>query len=145
MIYIRSCLLGILISLSTSYIILTLSLLSDHADISSKELMQQLVIAIVMGIVIGLATTIYFLDKFSLTIATIIHFSIVTVVVLVAGTVGQWFSWHQPSSIIGVFISEVIAYIIIWIVIHILTKQEVEQLNQLIQERRLRDEQYRGN
>ena len=104
MIYIRSCLLGILISLSTSYIILTLSLLSDNADISSKELMQQLVIALAMGIVIGLATTIYFLDKFSLTIATIIHFSIVTVVVLVAGTVGQWFDWNQPSSIIGVFI-----------------------------------------
>ena len=145
MIYIRSCLLGILISLSTSYIILTLSLLSDHADISSKDLMQQLVIAIVMGIVIGLATTIYHLDKFSLTVATIIHFSIVTVVVLVAGTVGQWFDWNQPSSIIGVFISEVIAYIIIWIVIHILTKQEVEQLNQLIQERRLKDEQHRGN
>ena len=59
MIYIRTCLLGILISLSTSYIILTLSLLSDHDDISSKELMQQLVIAIIMGIVIGLATTIY--------------------------------------------------------------------------------------
>ena len=144
MIYIRSCLLGILISLSTSYIILTLSLLSDHADISSEDLMQQLVIAIVMGIVIGLATTIYYLDKFSLIVATIIHFSIVTLVVFLAGTVGQWFDWNQPSSIIGVFISEVIAYIIIWIVIHILMKHEVEQLNQLIQERRLKDEQHRG-
>ena len=144
MIYIRTCLLGILISLSTSYIILTLSLLSDNAEISSEELMQQLIIALAMGIVIGLATTIYFLDKFSLTIATIIHFSIVTVVVLVAGTVGQWFSWHQPSSIIGVLIIEVIAYIVIWIVIHILTKQEVEQLNQLIQERRVKDEQHSG-
>ena len=144
MIYIRSCLLGILISLSTSYIILTLSLLSDHVDISSRELMQQLLIAIVMGIVIGLATTIYFLDKFSLTIATIIHFSIVTVVVLVAGTVGQWFEWNEPSSIVGVFIIEVIAYIVICIVINILIKQEVEQLNQLIRERRLEDEQYRG-
>ena len=144
MIYIRSCLLGILISLSTSYIILTLSLLSDHDDISSKDLMQQLLIAIVMGIVIGLATTIYFLDKFSLTIATIIHFSIVTVVVLVAGTISQWFDWNEPSSIIGVFIIEVIAYIIICIVINILMKQEVEQLNQLIQERRAKDEQHRG-
>lgn len=144
MIYIRSCLLGILISLSTSYIILTLSLLADHAAISSEELMQQLVIAIVMGIVIGLATTIYHLDKFSLIVATIIHFSIVTVVVLVAGTVGLWFDWHQLSSIIGVFISEVIAYIIIWIVIYILMKQEVEQLNRLIRERRLKDEQHRG-
>ena len=145
MIYIRSCLLGVLISLSTSYIILTLSLLSDNANISSEELMQQLIIALAMGIVIGLATTIYQLDKFSLTITTIIHFSIVTVVVLVAGTVGQWFDWNQPSSIIGIFISEVIAYIVIWIVIHILTKQEVEQLNQLIQERRVQDEQHRGN
>ena len=145
MIYIRSCLLGILISLSTSYIILTLSLLADNADISSEELMQQLLIAIVMGIVIGLATTIYFLDKFSLTIATIIHFTIVTVVVLVAGTVGQWFDWNEPSSIIGVFISEVIAYITIWIVIHILMKQEVEKLNELIKERRSKDEQHRSN
>ena len=97
-----------------------------------------------MGIVIGLATTIYHLDKFSLIVATIIHFSIVTVVVLVAGTVGLWFDWSHPSSIIGVFISEVIAYIIIWIVIYILMKQEVEQLNQLIRERRLKDEQHRG-
>lgn len=144
MIYIRTCLLGILISLSTSYIILTLKRFTHDADISGNELMNELFIALAMGIVIGLATTIYFLDKFSLTIATIIHFLIVTVVVLVAGTVGQWFDWNQPSSIIGVFIIEVIAYIIIWIVIHILTKQEVEQLNQLIQERRLKDEEHRG-
>ena len=72
---------------------------------------------------------------------TIIYFGIVTLVVLIAGTVGQWFDWNQPSSIIGVFISEVITHLIIWIVIYIFMKQEVEQL---IQERRLEDEQHRS-
>ena len=144
MTYLRSCLLGVLISLSTSYIILTLSVFTENRSISGDELLHQLLIAIVMGIVIGLATTIYVVDKLPFTIATIIHFTVVTFVVMSAGIVGQWFDFNEPSSIIKVFINEVIAYLIIWVVIYILMKQEVAQLNQLIQERRREDEQHRS-
>ncbi|WP_431027209.1 DUF3021 domain-containing protein [Lysinibacillus sp. LZ02] len=144
MTYLRSCLLGVLISLSTSYIILTLSIFTENRSISGDELLHQLLIAIVMGIIIGLATTIYVSDKLSFTVATIIHFTIVTLVVMSAGIVGQWFDLNEPSSIMKVFINEVIAYLIIWGIIYILMKREVEQLNTLIQERRRADEQYRS-
>lgn len=135
--WIQSGLLGFLIGLSTSYIILTIDLIAEgNSSITGQELLTQVIIASVMGIIIGFLSRIFALENISLLLATIIHFLGVTLIVIVAGYFGSWFTLSHLESLGGVIISEIIAYIIIWGVTYILIKDELKQLNRLIQERR---------
>ena len=56
--YLRMMIIGLLISLSSSYVLVTLSVLSNNAVASGTELLEQIVIAAILGIAIGLLSVI---------------------------------------------------------------------------------------
>ncbi len=57
---IRFAIIGLLIGLSSSYTIVTFNLLADsNAPITGKELFEQVIIAAILGIVIGLISLIF--------------------------------------------------------------------------------------
>lgn len=130
-------LIGLLTGLSTSYIVLSLSVFfSDDQLISGERLLQQLIIAAVMGVVIGLATLIFEITRLSFVIQLILHYFSVVACVFCAGIVGQWFSFSDLRSIFNLIVIQLIAYTIIWLVVRVLIKKEVDEINELIQQRR---------
>ena len=56
--YLRMMIIGLLISLSSSYILVTLSVLSNNAVMSGAELLEEIIIATILGIAIGLFSAI---------------------------------------------------------------------------------------
>lgn len=132
---IRSCLIGLLIGLSCSYILVTIGMLTDpDAVLNGRDLLLQLLIAAAMGIAIGFVTLIFDTSFFSLPIQLFIHFSFVTLCVFIGGLVGSWFS--DGSTFMLVFLNELIIYAIVWFFILLTTKREVDEINEFLQSRK---------
>ena len=64
--YLRMMIIGLLISLSSSYVLVTLSVLSNNALASGTELLEQIVIAAILGIAIGLLSVIFDMEQLPL-------------------------------------------------------------------------------
>ncbi len=125
--------IGLLISLSSSYILVTLSIVSKNTVVTGPELLEQIIIAAILGIVIGLLSLIFELERLLFTIQLTLHFSAVTLCVFTAGYFGRWF---ENSSIFYVFISEVIIYFIVWCILYVLQKIDIQEINNAIQKRK---------
>lgn len=125
--------IGLLISLSSSYVLVTLSVISNNAVMSGAELLEQIIIAAILGVVIGLLSIIYDIERLPFIAQTILHLIAVTLCVLIAGYFGRWF---EHSGIKYVLISEAIIYLIVWCIIYVLQKSDIEKMNQEIQKRK---------
>ncbi|WP_100401794.1 DUF3021 domain-containing protein [Bacillus sp. FJAT-42315] len=133
----RMMIIGLLISLSSSYTLMTISVLSiPDAVMTGPDLLKQLVLAAVLGIVIGLLSLIFESESLSFPIQLIIHFIALTVCILTAGYVGDWYDVTQVSTIMFVLISELIIYGLTWGILHVLTKRDIDMLNEKIQKRK---------
>ncbi|MBU5251881.1 DUF3021 domain-containing protein [Lysinibacillus capsici] len=131
--YLRMMIIGLLISLSSSYVLVTLSVLSNNAVVSGTELLEQIVIAAILGIAIGLLSFIFDIEPLPFTVQLLLHFMAVTACVLTAGYFGNWF---EHSGVTYVLISEVIIYAIVWCILYVLQLNDIEKINKEIQKRR---------
>lgn len=131
----RSALIGFLFSLSTSYCMVTLDVLKANGSISGQELLDQVVVAAILGIAIGISTLIYQVEHLSFLAQIIIHFILVTIFVGIAGYFGHWFEANNYQSFFNVFICELIIYIFIWLFFYTNTKHHIREMNELIQKR----------
>ncbi len=59
----RMMIIGLLISLSSSYVLVTLSMLSNNEVIVGSALLEQVIIAAILGVVIGLLSLIYDIER----------------------------------------------------------------------------------
>lgn len=133
----RFAIIGLLIGLSSSYTIVTFDLLADsNAPITGKELLEQVIIAAILGIVIGLISLIFRTERINFTIQLFIHFIVVTICVFVAGSFGEWYDVTSVTTIISLLISIIIIYIISWGIALLLQKRDIEEMNLFIQKRR---------
>lgn len=131
--FIRMMIIGILISLSSSYVLVTLSVISNNAMMSGPELLEQIIIAAILGAVIGLLSTIFDIERLPFIAQFILHVVAVTLCVLIAGYFGGWFA---HSGIPYIFISEAIIFFIAWCIIYVLQKSDIAKINQVIQKRK---------
>lgn len=132
---IRSCLIGLLIGLSCSYVLVTIGTVTDsNAVLNGRELLEQLMIAATMGIAIGFVTMIFETSFFSLPAQLLIHFSFVTLCVFIGGIFGSWFS--DASTFMLVFLNELIIYALVWFFILLTMKREVDEINEHLQNRK---------
>ena len=133
----RVMIIGLLISLSSSYVIMSLSIfLKPGVTVTGAELVEQMTIAAVLGIVIGLLTLILESDRFPFMILLCIHFIAITICVVTAGYFGQWYDRSDLSTITGVLLSMVIIYGVTWCLIYVLLKRDMQEINKSIQKRR---------
>lgn len=133
----RMMIIGILISLSSSYIVMSLSVFSKpNAVMTGAELLEQIGIAVVLGILIGLISLILDTDRLPFPILLFIHIIAVTICILVAGYIGEWYDIADFSTVAGILLSEVIIYILTWCIIRLLIKRDIEEMNKSIQKRR---------
>jgi len=101
--------------------------------ISGPELLEQIIIAAILGAVIGLLSTIFDIERLPFIAQFILHVIAVTVCVLIAGYFGGWF---EHSGIPYIFISEAIIFFIAWCIIYVLQKSDIAKINQVIQKRK---------
>ncbi|MGE7952428.1 DUF3021 domain-containing protein [Lysinibacillus xylanilyticus] len=130
---IRMMVIGLLISLSSSYVLVTISVLSNNAVMSGAELLEQIIIAAILGVAIGLLSIIFEIERLPFISQLILHLIAVTLCVMVAGYFGRWF---DHSSITYVLISEVIIYCIVWCIIYVLQLIDIAEINHAIQKRK---------
>lgn len=131
--FIRMMIIGLLISLSSSYSLVTFSVLSNNTVISGPELLEQIIVAAILGVVIGLLSTIYDIERLPFIAQFILHVIAVTICVMIAGYFGRWF---EHSSILYIFVSEAIIFFIAWCIIYVLQKSDIAKINQEIQKRK---------
>jgi len=131
--YLRMMIIGLLISLSSSYILVTLSVLSNNAVMSGVELLEEIIIATILGIAIGLFSAIFDIEPIPFTVQLLLHLIAVTACVLTAGYFGNWF---EHSGVTYVLLSEAIIYPIVWYIIYVFQARDIEKINQEIQKRR---------
>ncbi|MFJ7979496.1 DUF3021 domain-containing protein [Lysinibacillus xylanilyticus] len=125
--------IGLLISLSSSYVLITFSVLSNNTVVSGAELLEQIIIAAILGVLIGLLTIIYDIERLPFTGQFILHVIAVTLCVMIAGYFGRWF---EHSGVKYVLISEAIIYLIVWCILYVLQKNDIAKINQVIQKRK---------
>ncbi|WP_427109889.1 DUF3021 domain-containing protein [Lysinibacillus xylanilyticus] len=131
--FIRMMIIGLLISLSSSYVLVTLSVISNNTVMSGSELLEQIIIAAILGAVIGLLSIIFDIERLPFIAQFILHVITVTLCVLIAGYFGRWF---EHSSITSIFVSEAIIFFFAWCIIYILQKNDIAKINQVIQKRK---------
>lgn len=125
--------IGLLISLSSSYVLVTLSMLSNNEVIVGSELLEQVIIAAILGIVIGLLSLIYDIERLPFLIQLPIHIIAVTICVLIAGYFGHWF---DHSGLVYILIAEIIIYVIVWGITFVLQLNDIKEINHEIQKRK---------
>ncbi|MGE7987490.1 DUF3021 domain-containing protein [Lysinibacillus fusiformis] len=131
--YVSMMIIGLLISLSSSYVLVTFSVLSNKTMVSGTELLEQIVIAAILGIAIGLLSIIFEIETIPFMAQLLLHLIAVTICVLIAGYFGDWFT---HSSVKYVLLSEAVIYIIVWCILYILQLNDIEKINREIRKRK---------
>lgn len=129
----RMMITGMFFGLAASYGVLTmLAVFNKEIMYSGADMIEEFVIAIVLGAVIGLGSLLFQIERLSFFTQLIIHFIYVTICVLIAGKIGSWYSGQSPLSIGGVLMSEVIIYAFVWLILRIMMQRDIDEINREI-------------
>ena len=131
--WIQWALIGLLFGLSSSYIIMSVNVFLHLVSKDGRELLEQVILGVGLGICIGLISQIL-TTSLPLKISYSIHYVCINILVFLFGTVGDWF---EPTwkSILGLLVTIAITYVIINIMLTILMKKQVDEINHLLKER----------
>ncbi len=131
--WIQWVLIGLLFGLSSSYIIMSVNVFLHGGSKDGRELLEQVILGAGLGICIGLISQIL-TTSLPLKISYSIHYVCINILVFLFGTVGDWF---EPTwkSILGLLVTIAITYVIINIMLTILMKKQVDEINHLLKER----------
>lgn len=133
----RILLISVLIALSSSYILMSLSIYtSPDAVMTGSDLMEEVFIAIGLGLAIGLLSFIFDVERIPFFVQLVLHFTAIMLLVFTAGYFGHWYDISNISTVMTVFVSILVIYGLTWLIIRILTKKDIDELNQKIQKRR---------
>ena len=131
--WIQWVLIGLLFGLSSSYIIMSVNVFLHGGSKDGRELLEQVILGAGLGICIGLISQIL-TTSLPLKISYSIHYVCINILVFLFGTVGDWF---EPTwkSVVWLLATIAITYVIINIMLTILMKKEVDEINHLLKER----------
>lgn len=130
--WLQNIIIGCLIGLSVSYVVVTISaLLKENYVLSGTDLLEELLLALILGAVIGAATMLLNLDMWPFRVLLLIHFLIVVASVYTIGAFGDWYDMGFISMFI-LFVEILFIYIIVWGIMLILEKREISDINKLI-------------
>ncbi|MEK4699489.1 DUF3021 domain-containing protein [Solibacillus sp. FSL R7-0668] len=135
--FLQLLLICVLISLSCSYIIMSSMIYASPNDVmTGKDLLEQVFIAILLGIAISFLSFIFEVERIPFIGQLLLHFFGILVCVFTAGYFGNWYDITDFSTIVIVFILLIIIYCFTWWLIQILLKRDIKNLNKSIKKRR---------
>lgn len=132
-------LIGALFGMSTSYIIVTLSLLSSpNESIDGHGLLLQLIVAISLGICCGLVSLIfYYFENWSFARKLIIHYVLILSLVILFGAIGKWYDnpMEKPIAFLLFIGVQFIVYMIIYVISYWMNVKDVKEINEQLKKR----------
>lgn len=135
--FLRILLISVLISLSCSYIIMSLMIYTSPNEVmNGQELVEEVLIAITLGIAISVVSLVFEIERLPFIGQFLLHFSGILVCVFTAGYFGNWYDGSDLSTIAIVLISTMIIYCCTWWIIQNLIKKDIDELNKSIKKRR---------
>lgn len=132
---IESALVGLVISLSISYGMVTFDVLNENTFITGQQLLLQFVVSTIFGIVVGVSTLIYSIERISFALQIGTHFILVVIFVGIAGYFGEWFQYGNIRSMVNTFTTVFVIYVVIWYLFYTKTKHEIQEMNELLKKR----------
>ena len=96
---------------------------SPNEVMNGQELIEEVIIAIVLGIAISVISLIFETERIPFTAQLFLHFSGIIVCVFVAGYFGNWYDVSRLSTVVVVFISTIIIYGFTWWIMQNLIKK----------------------
>lgn len=141
--YLQSILRSVTISLSLSYLSIMLIGLNSTESWSGKGLQLQFILALVLGIVIGILNLLFSIESWSYRRILGIHFSLILLTIFVIGAIGKWYDPTSLSSYVQLTISFFIIYLIITLYFHFTEKNELNEINKYIMESRVNSDEKR--
>lgn len=134
--FVRLLILSVLISLSCSYVVMSSIVLSKGSMMSGQDLLWQVLLAVILGVAIGCMSFIFYAERLAYGLQLIIHFIGICILVYTVGYYGNWYDVQELSTLILVFGIIIVIYILSWIIVRSVIKNDVQQLNEVINEKR---------
>lgn len=133
----KNFLISCFVSVFMSYLTIAIITYNDDKIIwSSAELLHQFLFALLLGVIIGCANLLFDIKHWSYFTVLALHYSIVLVSVYTIGHFGNWFSLHEPKTVLLLFIQCSAIYIAVWLFIFISIKQDVKRMNTILKQNR---------
>jgi len=104
---------------------------AHFTEVSVDAVIKQAIIMALMGVIGSVSSEIYKVEKISLLNRSLIQFVIIVTGVLVMGTYLGWIK--SVVDAIGTFILASIIFIVIWVVLYLGIKKEIESINEKLQ------------
>jgi hypothetical protein len=124
-------------SVFTSYFTIALISYKEPTALwAGDELIEEFLLALVLGIMIGCANRIFKINHWPYIAVLAVHYMIVVTSAFTIGTFGNWFSVEQPMTILSLFIRVNIVYMIVWLFILIMQKKDIQRMNEILHESR---------
>ncbi|MER2105852.1 MAG: DUF3021 domain-containing protein [Solibacillus sp.] len=134
--WIQNIILGCLISLSASYITITVITLNKSPKLwSGEELLEQILLTLILGVVIGTATLLFEIESWSYLRILILHFLIVLVSVFTVGALGGWYDIENPATIFFLVCEIIVIYIVVSFITIVLRTIEIKKLNEVLKKK----------
>ena len=133
----KNFLISCFVSVFTSYFTIAwISFENPTAVWSAHEIMEEFLLALALGTMIGCANTIFKINHWPYIAVLAVHYVIVVSSAFIIGTFGSWFSMEQPMTILSLFLRASIVYIIVWLFILMTQKKDIKRMNEILQESR---------
>jgi len=87
-----------------------------------------------LGAVMGVSSIIWEIDKWSLTLQTVVHFLVITISMLIIAYLCYWMP-HSVKGFVFWISMFIIIYIIIWIICYSNYKHKINQINKTLSEK----------
>lgn len=132
--WIRNAIVGAVISLAISYISVSVSSYYQNVQMGPIDLLQEMIVALILGLVIGAMTVVFQIGTWSLLKSVFVHLIGTLLAVLLAGYIAHWYiwSWQSVGKLLLYF---AIIYSIIWLIQFWGMKRDVEDVNEFIQKK----------
>ena len=133
----KDILISCFVSVFTSYFTIAFISFRDPTALwASTELIEEFLLALLLGIMIGCANRIFKINHWPYIAVLAVHYIIVVSSAFTIGIFGSWFSLEQPMTILSLFIRVTIIYLIVWFFILMTQKKDIQQMNEILQENR---------
>lgn len=134
--FIRLLILSVMMSLSCSYVVMSMMVMSKGSMMSGQDLLEEVGIAVLLGLAIGCASFIFNAERLAFGLQLFIHFIVISILVFTAGYVGEWYDVRELSTVLSVFSVIIVIYIMSWILVRMFIKKDVQQVNRAIKQKR---------
>ncbi|MCR5053288.1 MAG: DUF3021 domain-containing protein [Lachnospiraceae bacterium] len=136
------CTVGFIMGMAVG-VILLLTGCFDYfpEEILADKIPKCMIVSGFMGVAGMGGTVLYEIENWSIMRATVTHFVIVIVAFLTMAYVEEWYRFGDMKDAVLTFILYVIVFFFIWLIMYLIAKKNVKEMNEALKALRPKDEE----